>query len=81
MTANAGSILVCTSSQIGILLIGQGHGGRLGHLLVVLIEQLLVDINFRWRESWGSHEFELRVADQFSGEPQERLLEVVVGLG
>ena len=41
----------------------------------------MVDLDLWWSESWGSHEFQGGVADELSGEPKERLLEVVVGLG
>jgi hypothetical protein len=41
----------------------------------------LVDLDFGRCEGRGGDEFELRVADQFSGQPEEGLLEVVVGLG
>ena len=48
---------------------------------MVLVELCLVDLHFRWCEGRRGDEFELRVADQFSGQPEEGLLEVVVGLG
>lgn len=46
-----------------------------------MVEQLLVDLDLRRRESRSGHELELGIADQFSRQPEERLLEVIVGLG
>ena len=67
--------------QVRILLIRQGHSSSLSHLLVVLIELSLVDLDLRWGKSRSSDEFELRIADEFSCQPEEGLFEVVVGLG
>lgn len=70
-----------TCLQIGVFLVWQGHCRSLGHFLLVLVEELLVDLNLRWCKGWRSDELELRVADQFSSEPEERFFEVVVGFG
>jgi len=51
------------------------------HLLLVLFEQGLVDLDLRGSKSRGSDEFQSLIPDEFSGQPQERLLEVVVGFG
>ena len=48
---------------------------------MVLVKQILVNGNLRRSKSRSSDEFELRVADEFSGQPKEGLFEVVVGLG
>src|SRR5215475_8230560 len=68
-------------SQIRIFFVRQGHRCSLGHLLVILVEQLLVDLNLGRGKGWSGNKFQLRVANEFSGQPKERLLEVVVGLG
>ena len=67
--------------QVWVLLVGKRHSRGFGHFFLVLVEQLLVDLDLGWCKSWSSDEFKLRVADQFAGQPQERLLEVVVRLG
>lgn len=67
--------------QVWVLLVRQRHGSRFGHFLLVLIEQFLVDLDLRRSESGRGDELQLRVADQFTGQPEERLLKVVVGLG
>lgn len=83
--------------DVGILLVGERHVGGIGHLLLVLLEDGLVNLDLRGSESWCSNElllnglvminvfvarckntYELSVADELSGEPEERLLEVVV---
>ena len=67
--------------QISIILIGKRHGRSIVHLLLVLLHQLRVDLNLRRSQGRRSNELELRVADQLASEPEEGLLEVVVGLG
>jgi hypothetical protein len=67
--------------QVGVVLIGQRHLGGVLHLLSVLIEDSLVDLDLGRRKGGGSDELQGLVADEFPGEPEERLLEVVVGLG
>lgn len=59
----------------------QRHGGGLVHLLAVLLQELLVDLGSRGSQSGSSNELKLRISDKLAGEPEERLLEVVVGLG
>lgn len=59
----------------------QRHGGGLVHLLAVLFQELLVDLGSGGSQSGSSNELKLRVADKLAGEPEEGLLEVVVGLG
>lgn len=49
------------------------------HLLVVRSQELGVDSNFRWCQSWGRDELKSRVTDELPGQPQERFLKVVVG--
>ena len=68
-------------SQVGILFIWQRHGSSFGHFLVVLVKEILVNSDLGRCKSWGSDKFELRISNQLSGEPEERLFEVVVGFG
>lgn len=49
-------------------------------LLVVLLHKLCIDLNFRRSKGRGGDKVEAWVANELSGEPQEGLLEVVVGL-
>jgi hypothetical protein len=67
--------------QIRILFVWQRHGRSFGHLLVVLVKLCLVDLDFGRSKSGRSDEIELRIADEFSGQPEEGLLKIVVGLG
>jgi len=66
--------------QVWILLIWQRHGRGLRHLILVLLHGCLVNLELWWSERWRCDEFQSWVADQLSRQPQERLLEVVVGL-
>jgi hypothetical protein len=70
-----------TYLQIGIVLIGQRHLGGVLHLLLVLLKHSLVDLDLGRRKGGGGDEIKGLVADKFPGEPEERLLKVVVGLG
>ena len=67
--------------QIWIVLIRQGHPRRILHLLIILLQQRLIDLD-GWR-SQGNTRDELQpgVPHQLPRQPQKRLLEVVVGLG
>ena len=86
--------------QIWILFIGQWHLDGISHLLLVLGQERLVDLNFRRSKSWCSNKFLCHllvqipvfqlhsnstyqglVTDKFACQPQEWLLEVVVGFG
>lgn len=67
--------------QVCVVFVGQGHVRGGVHFLLVLCENGLVDLNLRRRKGRCSDELERLVADKFSGKPEERLLEVVVGLG
>jgi hypothetical protein len=69
------------SLQVWVLLIGQRHSRRVLHLLLILLHRRLIDLNFRWCERRGSDKLQTLVADQLPREPQEGLLEVVVGFG
>lgn len=66
--------------QVLVVFIWQRHSSSLGHLLLVRVQSGLVDCNLRWCQSWGCDELKSAVSDQFSGQPEEWLLEVVVGL-
>jgi len=60
-----------------------GQGSLLG-LLVLGLDLLLplgVHLDLRGHESGHGNELEVGVADKLSGQPKERLLEVVIGLG
>jgi hypothetical protein len=50
------------------------------HLLLVLLEKGLVDGGGGWCESRCGNEFQSGIADKLSCQPEERFLEVVVGL-
>jgi len=69
------------SLQIGIILIWKRHLGSIVHLLLVLGEQLSVNSCGRWGKGGGGNKFKSGVSDQLAGQPEEGLLEVVVGLG
>ena len=47
----------------------------------VLVENSLVDLDLGRGKSGGGDKVKSLVANEFPGEPEERLLEVVVGLG
>lgn len=66
--------------QVLILL---GQRGLLGLLQILLDLDLpfLVHLDLWRQQRRHGDKLEVRVADQLAGQPQERLLEVVVGLG
>jgi hypothetical protein len=64
--------------QIRIFFIRQRHGGRLRHLLVVLVHQLLVDLDLGRSKGDFGDKLQGLVTDELAGEPQERFLKVVV---
>jgi len=76
-----GRCILDSHLQIGILFVRKRHLCRNRHLLLVLFENGLVDLDFRRRKGRSSNEFQGLVADELPGEPQEWLLEVVVRLG
>lgn len=41
----------------------------------------MIDSDLGWCKSWSGNKFQCSVSDKLSCEPEERLLEVVVGLG
>lgn len=43
--------------QVGIILVGQRHLGGSGHLVLVLLEHGLVDLNLGRSQGGGSDEF------------------------
>ena len=73
--------VMAARSQVGVIFVRQRHLLSFIHLLLVLIHELLVYLHLRRSKSGCSNKVELGVADQFSGEPEEGFLEVVVGLG
>lgn len=64
-----------------IIVIRQGHGGSLFHILLVLVHQFSINLHFRRSKSRGFDEFQLGVTRQLSSQPQEGLFELVVRLG
>lgn len=67
--------------KVGILFIGQRLSSGVCEFLLVLGHNLGVDLDFGGSQSGSGDEFQSLVADKLTSEPQERLLEVVVGLG
>ena len=49
--------------QIGVILIGQGHLSGILHLLLVLLENSLVDLDLRRSQSGGGDEFLINISD------------------
>jgi len=88
---------VLPSLQVVVILLGKRHGSSIGHLLLVLFEHRLVDLDLWGSERRGGDELETLVTDELAGEPpmstlvsqtrcwaqelQEGLFKVVVGLG
>jgi hypothetical protein len=64
-----------------VILTRKGHGGGLVHLLLVLLEKSLVDLGGGGSKSGGGNKFQSSVSNELACEPEEGLLEVVVGLG
>lgn len=67
--------------EVVIVILWQGLGCSLGQLGLVARLGLFVDGELRGLESWGLDEVELVVSGELAGEPEERLLEVVIALG
>ena len=67
--------------NLRIILIGQGLSGSLEHLPVVLIKKSVIDGDLRRCKGGRGNKVEVRVTGKLASEPEERLLEVVVGLG
>jgi hypothetical protein len=55
--------------QVWVLFVRKWHIGSILHLLLVLLEHFLVDLDFRRSKSGRSDEFERLVADELPGEP------------
>jgi hypothetical protein len=55
--------------QVGILFVGKRHVGGGFHLLLVLFEDSLVDLNFWWSKGGCGDKFERLVANKLAGEP------------
>jgi hypothetical protein len=64
-----------------IVLFWKGYSLSLRQFLVVLLHQGCVDLNLSRRKCRGSDKLESWVANQFASKPQERLFEIVIGLG
>lgn len=64
--------------QVVVVILRQRGVLRLLHLVLELRLPLWVHRNLRRRQGWHSDELQIRIADQFARQPEERLLEVVV---
>jgi len=67
--------------EISIIFVRQRELGSSLHLLVELRQEIMVNIDLWWGQSWGCDKLKGRVADKLPGQPQEGFLKVVVGLG
>jgi len=67
--------------QVCIIFIRQWHVGGSFHLLLVVLENGLVDLDFWWSKSRCCDKFKRLVADKFPSKPQKRLFEVIIRLG
>src|SRR5690554_8041449 len=80
-----GHVSICSPGgsrwDVRIILIGKGLLCGLSHLLLRLLHGGHVDGDLRGGERGRSNKLQSLVADELSGEPEEGLLEVVVGLG
>ena len=63
-----------------LVFVGQYGGLRFLQILLDLVS-VIVHLDLGWEQGGHGDEFQIRVTDQLAGQPQERLLEVVVGLG
>jgi len=74
--------LVCTGIlQVVILLSGKRLVGRNLESILVLGDNLRVDVHLRGSECRSGNKLQVGVGNQLASEPEEGLLEVVVGLG
>jgi hypothetical protein len=55
--------------EIWVVLIGKRHLSSICHLLLVLLENCLVDLDFRGSKSRGGNEVEGLVTNELPGEP------------
>ena len=62
-------------------LTGQRQSSGIVHLLLVLGQESLVNLGGGRSQGRGGNELQSGVANELAGQPQEGLLEVVVGLG
>jgi len=69
------------SSEVVVVVVGEGLGRRLRELGLEPLLRRLVDGELGGLEGGGLHERQGVVAGQLAGDPEEGLLEVVVGLG
>ena len=67
--------------QIRIVLIWQRHPRRILHLLIILLQQRLIDLDGRRRQRHARNELQPGIPHELPREPQERFLEVVIGFG
>jgi hypothetical protein len=73
--------IIDTLLKVGVVLVGEGRVGGDSELVLVLGHELLVDDDLGRRKGGGGDKLERLVADELASEPEEGLLEVVVGLG
>lgn len=76
MTTTARSLL-----EIFVVVVGQRLGGGGRKLLLVLVLEVFIELEFGRLQGGSFDKVESVVSGKLSGQPQERLLEVVVGLG
>lgn len=63
------------------IFVGKRSFCGLSQLLFVLLDLLHIELDFGRCKSGGFHEGQVWITHQLPGQPQEGLLEVVVGLG
>jgi hypothetical protein len=61
--------------QVCIVFIWERHLGGIGHLLLVLLKNGLVNLDLGRSEGWRSDELKGLVADQLSGKPANEMSE------
>lgn len=69
------------SLTLDIVLIRERNVSNHVHFILHLADMGLVELDLWWCEGGGLDKVEGGVADELAGDPQERLLEVVVTLG
>jgi hypothetical protein len=64
-----------------IIFLRKGLSSSFCHFVGVLFHQASIDLDLWRSQGRGSDELEVGVTNQLAGQPKERLLKVVVGLG
>jgi hypothetical protein len=55
--------------KIWVVFVWERHLSSICHLLLVLLENRLIDLDFRGSESWGGNEVEGLVTNELPGKP------------